>query len=580
MSPKQRRALLLVILTGAVLRFWSIGFGLPQRYRPDEEILVEHALGFHSGDLNPHFFLYPTFYIYVLSGVYWIYARVGTALGSFGRAGFHLYLEHTWYASLYLIGRCTTALLGVATLYTTFRLGVLAFGVTEGLLAAGFLAVNFLHVRDSHFLTTDAPMAFMTTLALLAILTVARRGRLRHYLLAGALIGLTASTKYPGFALATSLAAAHVIRLVRQRRWPWHPEEVGLLAYAGLAIVVAFLAGSPFVVLDGKTFMEAVQYQSFWVRYGLPGISAPYGREWLVGFALPHAVGVGTAYVLLAATAFAFVDFWRKDARGHGLILAVFAVSLAGSYLSGMLLYLRYFVPLMPVAALLISRFVLEVARVALPQRYATAAATALIAVASLDPLSRAVSLDRLLAQKDTRTFAREWIVANLPAGAHIGTCSTYFYGKPQLQRDGHYEDFEQIVGGEVGGKLHNVWIVVDEHPIRMFSPPPTPEIAQFIETRGTLVAEFDPFVPGTPTPPYEPPDAFYVPLAQFSSVMRPGPRIRIYQIDANTGGPHPFGEASSPMGGCGPQDADRSTGENPVEPHGTRWWSPYAAVG
>src|SRR2546426_520882 len=82
--------------------------------------------------------------------------------------------------------------------------------------------------------------------------------------------------------------------------------------------------------------------------------------------------------------------------RGHGLILAVFTVSLAGSYLSGMLLYLRYLVPLMPLAALLISRFVLEVARVALPQRYATAAATALLAVASLDPLSRAVSLDRL----------------------------------------------------------------------------------------------------------------------------------------------------------------------------------------
>src|SRR5437879_11951023 len=133
MSQKQRWALLLMILVGAALRFWSIGFGLPQTYRPDEEVLSATALRFRSGDFNPHFFLWPTFYIYVVSGVYWIYARVGTALGSFGPAGFIPYLEQTSFASLYLIGRCTTAILGVATLYTTFRLGVLAFGVTEGL---------------------------------------------------------------------------------------------------------------------------------------------------------------------------------------------------------------------------------------------------------------------------------------------------------------------------------------------------------------------------------------------------------------------------------------------------------------
>ena len=62
-----RLALLLAILALAEwLRATGLSFGLPAVYNPDEVAIMSRALGFAKGDLNPHNFLYPTFYFYVL----------------------------------------------------------------------------------------------------------------------------------------------------------------------------------------------------------------------------------------------------------------------------------------------------------------------------------------------------------------------------------------------------------------------------------------------------------------------------------------------------------------------------------
>jgi hypothetical protein len=43
--------------------------------------------------------------------------------------------------------------------------------------------------------------------------------------------------------------------------------------------------------------------------------------------------------------------------------------------------------------------------------------------------------------------------------------------------------------------------------------------------------AVFDPFAPGTFRPVYDSIDAFFVPMAGFGGVERPGPKITIYRL-------------------------------------------------
>src|SRR5438093_3570673 len=59
----------LFVVVGLLARVWSVSYGLPDLYHPDEPRIVERAVRFHAGDLNPHFFNWPSLYMYLLSGV-------------------------------------------------------------------------------------------------------------------------------------------------------------------------------------------------------------------------------------------------------------------------------------------------------------------------------------------------------------------------------------------------------------------------------------------------------------------------------------------------------------------------------
>ena len=60
------RLLVAILALAEWLRATGLSFGLPAVYNPDEIAIMSRALGFAKGDLNPHNFLYPTFYFYVL----------------------------------------------------------------------------------------------------------------------------------------------------------------------------------------------------------------------------------------------------------------------------------------------------------------------------------------------------------------------------------------------------------------------------------------------------------------------------------------------------------------------------------
>lgn len=66
-----------IVLLGAVLRFVPIWFGLPfDEARPDEGTAIEHAVGILDGDLNPHFFHWPSLTFYLFAGCFSIASRV------------------------------------------------------------------------------------------------------------------------------------------------------------------------------------------------------------------------------------------------------------------------------------------------------------------------------------------------------------------------------------------------------------------------------------------------------------------------------------------------------------------------
>jgi hypothetical protein len=506
-----------LLVAAAVLRVAGIDFGLPGKFRPDEEFLVSRGLGILGGELNPHFFQYPSLYMYLLAGVYGTWRAIGGLLGAFGAAGFQAYIDAHAEAPAYLVARLTSAALGVAQVAATYRLGRLAVSARVGVLAAGLLTFGYAHVRESHFATTDVAMVLWATLALAAMIAVTRDGRMADSLQAGALAGLAFSTKYPALALSVPLALAHMI--------PWRPGALRRASAAGLVMASVFVATSPYVFLDFTSFRAAMAMESGFLG-GLPGLDAPHGLPWLVGFAMRYGLGLPVALVALVGLGWAVRDAVRGGRfRPAALLLLAFTISVATPFVLTRITYVRYALPIFPVLAVLAARVVMAVGERATP-KHAWPAACGLAALLSLEPAQRALRTDRLLAQPDTRSLARDFVVGHLPPGARIGANTYYAYPKPQLPPDYRLVDFAGPDGPDAE------WVLLEEHPISFFSPPAPPAAAARLASFGEVVADFDPFVPGRREEGvYDPADAFYVPLAGQDTVTRPGPRIRIYHL-------------------------------------------------
>ena len=167
---KQRLGLvaLVAILAGALaLRLVGLRFGLPYVYNPDEVAIMSRALAFAKGDLNPHNFLYPTFYFYVLfawEGVTALAAVATRAVSSFGAFQREFFFDPT---RVYVAGRLLTALLGTATVAATWAWVRRLAGPVAALTAALIVAIAPLHVRDSHYVKHDVPVTLLIVLAYL-----------------------------------------------------------------------------------------------------------------------------------------------------------------------------------------------------------------------------------------------------------------------------------------------------------------------------------------------------------------------------------------------------------------------------
>ena len=106
---------------------------------------------------------------------------------------------------VFLTARLLSATAGVASVFVLFRVARRLFGERTALVAALFLALAFLHVRDSHFGVPDTMATLFVLVAFLFIVRFWETSRRRDLVISAVAAGLAASTKYN--AAIISLAA-------------------------------------------------------------------------------------------------------------------------------------------------------------------------------------------------------------------------------------------------------------------------------------------------------------------------------------------------------------------------------------
>jgi len=409
---------LAVLALACALRVPSVFAGLPYLGYVDEGHTLHRVVRLLSTrHWDPGWYTYPSLPLYAIAGAA---AALSPAYRAIHGSGLErdlspfppAYYDLVEPPELIVIARCVVLAVSLGTVVLTGLLARRLAGEAAGLGAALIAALLPALVIRGAVVTVD-PFATLFTVAAILCAEIAATS-VRFWgptLLAGAMVGCAASSKYPA-AMAILAAAPALARLPTDRHGKLRALELFLAA-----ALVASLVTMPALALRNTAVLTHILNQS--AAYSTSAIGSYWDQalrraEWSQPFPHPE---LGVVFLLLLGAA------WVGALRDRRLRPPVVAWTLCA--LVWCLAFLQYpfrtfrnLLPLLPFACAVVAAVYARL-RERLPRRHLVdlAAATVVLALflpADLDYARARLQLD------DSRVQAVDWLAANVVPGDEV----------------------------------------------------------------------------------------------------------------------------------------------------------------
>jgi hypothetical protein len=523
-----------LVALALALRLYGIAAGLPDVHQIDEPSYSMHTGELDWGGMRPKTQLSPTGYPYSIVAlrtvIGWsdaLESRLRALAGAADNEAYHA-----------LLGRLISALFGALAVLPVFLLGLRLSGRTAAVCAGLLMAVDFLHVRQSHWGTPDVLMVSFVMAGVLASVACVSDGRRRWVLLAGLCAGLATVVKLPGLLVLLGVGLALLLAPRPGRSW-WRRLLDGALAAAVAGAV--FLLVDPYALLDSATFLRDTQYILGHANYVVEG-QPPQPVLLVYLKALWYGGGPVVCVVALLGT----LTVLRAHERRREVLLVLLLPAIYLAYMSTKAsVYLRYTMLLVPFVALfaglglelLARRWSMRARRLLVP--------ACVLALAAW-PLAHSLRFGVLQSRPDTRELANEWLAANLARREYVLLDALTVWLPPGVLappvrllcmpwRFRELLDSEGAGGRRPRYLVSEDWIADFWDPVQVQQHKSNAEqVAQevrdfydMIDKRFALAASFQ-------AAPEEVPffyEQMYGPYDHLWSLERPGPGVRIYDL-------------------------------------------------
>jgi len=422
-------ALFSLALLGLALRLYGLNWDQGNSFQPDERQIMFHVTTLswpHSlaqfldpvnSPLNPHFFAYGSFPLYLLAVLGNILTRFFPALGSF--------------VNLTLVGRVVNAIFDSGTILLTGWLGLLLAddhtterkqAWTLALLAAALVAFTPFQLQLSHFYAVDTMLLFFTTLTVLACVALVHTSTpIRWSLVAGLGYGLAIATKFSAAPLIVPLIVAVAMRGRHHGLF----QALGVFFSSLTTTGLIFLIAMPYALLDWTNFREQVAAQGDLAR-GL--LDLPYVRQFAGTIPYLYQVqniilwGLGLMLGLAAFVGFGWL-LWRlwKQFDNPWLVVLAWVVPYSIIVGSFYVKFMRYMLPIYPCLTLMAAAFLVallyreDVRNRRFPLAVLPIAATVLVLAGTA---FQGLALLNVYSQPNTRIQASLWMYSHLKPGS------------------------------------------------------------------------------------------------------------------------------------------------------------------
>src|SRR5579875_384802 len=427
-----------ITVLGFALRLYGLNWDDGDSFHPDERQIMFHvvALGWPksfaqfldaaNSPLNPHFFAYGSFPLYLLALLGHILAHFFPAIGEF--------------ANLTLVGRVLSALFDSGTVLLTGGLALfLADDYTSArryawafaFLSAALVAFTPFQLQLSHFFAVDSVLLFFVVLTLLACVALVNTDKpVRWALLAGLGYGLAMATKFSAAPLVVPLVVAALLRWYRTDLLSALSSFLLSIAVTGLVFILAM----PYALLDFSNFVQQVEEQGSLARGTIIfpyteqfAGTTPYVYEiqnmvlWGLGLTLGLAAIAGLCWLLWRV--------WKREASPWLVVLSWVIVffAITGSFY---VKYMRYLLPIYPFLTLLAAALLLALTRYVgikmqggngnrnFTRRILGLLPYAAIAVVLGGTMFQGLALLNIYSQPNTRIQASLWIYHHIKPGS------------------------------------------------------------------------------------------------------------------------------------------------------------------
>ncbi|WP_161975334.1 DUF2298 domain-containing protein [Tengunoibacter tsumagoiensis] len=429
-------ALVGLVILALLLRLYGLNWDQGNNFHPDERQILFHVVALSwptswaqfldpvQSPLNPHFFAYGSFPLYLL-------AFLGHVVG-YGPATPNFFFQMT------ILGRIVSALFDTGTVLLTGLLGLAltpderpgrpcAWGVA--LLAAALVAFTPLELQLSHFYAVDTILLFFVMLTLWASVRLVDAPRPWLWaLVAGVGYGLAIATKFSATPLAVPIFVAVLLYWFRQRHFLVALSSLLIAAVVTLAVM---LLAQPYMLLDMHNFVQQVGDQSNMARgmWDLPYVrqfagTIPYLYEaqnmfwWGMGVTLSSAAVGGVLWLCWR--------LWRHTLDAWLVLLAWIVIysAITGNFY---VKFMRYMLPIYPALALLAAGAVMAffffnwsalVERAASWKKGFRFVQIAAIVLVLGGTMFQGLALLHVYSVPNTRVQASQWMYTHLPKGS------------------------------------------------------------------------------------------------------------------------------------------------------------------
>lgn len=428
MKDNYRSVILAFIIFGAfLLRAFPLNWDGGYYPHPDEAHIynmvfqLELPLNFSSfftaeSSLNPKFFAYGSFPLYLLKGLAHLIGGIDPSIVEYG--------------NLYKVGRPLSALFDIGTLILLLFLSRKIFRSTLiGVLAMAVYALSVFPIQNAHFYTVDGQMVFWMMGTLLLILHYTEDGKKKYLLWASVTTGMAVATKFTAVILIPFLVASIVYRYLISRNMKENTftalqaKEL-FIAAAGLFLITNFVL-QPYAYIDFETFSNQIGSQ---LDMRSDATVFPYTIQYIdtVPFLYPIVQifkwGLGPSFTFLGvigmiALAYSSIIKTSKTKRFEASVWFVLFFSVPFLSLgSSAVKFMRYYLPLYPLLAMsaaYVGVHILHIRSLMLQ--------TALTLLIVIPSMWWTIAFISIYTKPHTWIQASEWIHSNIPGNATLG---------------------------------------------------------------------------------------------------------------------------------------------------------------